>query len=255
MNRTSPSVTTSLIIINVVVFLVGQVARQPALLGISVPGADVTEPTLQVMGAYSWFTCFMEGEIWRLVTYQFLHEIDFRHILLNMVALFFFGPAVERIMGPRKFLLYYLGCGVAGALSSSVLADIGLYSSLDDQSVYSVNQRLYSLNALVQQFTDYSGTVEPWQMVPMIGASAAVYGVMVSVAFMFPHVRITLLFPPVSMTMRTFALVIIGIIIGKAAVSVLLNLNNAGGEAGHLGGIIMGAIIMLIWKWRNENYY
>lgn len=243
MNRTSPSVTTSLIIINVVVFLVGLVARQPALLGISVPGADFTEPTLQVMGAYSWFTCFMEGEIWRMVTYQFLHA-NFGHILFNMWALFFFGPAVERIMGPRKFLLYYLGCGVAGALFSSVLAGIGLYSALDNQSFYSVN-------ALVQQFTDYSGTVEPWQMVPMIGASAAVYGVMVSVAFMFPHVRISLLFPPVSMTMRTFALVIIGI----AAASVLLNLNNAGGEAGHLGGIIMGAIVMLIWKWRSRNCY
>ncbi len=207
------------------------------------PGADFTEPTLQVMGAYSWFTCFMEGEIWRMVTYQFLHA-NFGHILFNMWALFFFGPAVERIMGPRKFLLYYLGCGVAGALFSSVLAGIGLYSALDNQSFYSVN-------ALVQQFTDYSGTVEPWQMVPMIGASAAVYGVMVSVAFMFPHVRISLLFPPVSMTMRTFALVIIGI----AAASVLLNLNNAGGEAGHLGGIIMGAIVMLIWKWRSKNCY
>lgn len=207
------------------------------------PGADFTEPTLQVMGAYSWFTCFMEGEIWRMVTYQFLHA-NFGHILFNMWALFFFGPAVERIMGPRKFLLYYLGCGVAGALFSSVLAGIGLYSALDNQSFYSVN-------ALVQQFTDYSGTVEPWQMVPMIGASAAVYGVMVSVAFMFPHVRISLLFPPVSMTMRTFALVIIGI----AAASVLLNLNNAGGEAGHLGGIIMGAIVMLIWKWRSRNCY
>lgn len=207
------------------------------------PGADFTEPTLQVLGAYSWFTCFMEGEIWRMVTYQFLHA-NFGHILFNMWALFFFGPAVERIMGPRKFLLYYLGCGVAGALFSSVLAGIGLYSALDNQSFYSVN-------ALVQQFTDYSGTVEPWQMVPMIGASAAVYGVMVSVAFMFPHVRISLLFPPVSMTMRTFALVIIGI----AAASVLLNLNNAGGEAGHLGGIIMGAIVMLIWKWRSRNCY
>lgn len=244
MNRTSPSVTTSLIIINVVVFLVGLVARQPSILGIAVPGADVTEPTLQVMGAYSWFTCFMEGQIWRMITYQFLHA-NFGHILFNMWALYFFGPAVERIMGPRRFLIYYLSCGVAGALFSSLLAGIGMYSMLDNQ------QSFIAVNELVQQFTDYSGTVEPWQMVPMIGASAAVYGVMVSVAYMFPNERISLLFPPVTMTLRTFALVIIGI----ATVSVLLNLNNAGGEAGHLGGIILGVIVMAVWKWRIRNRY
>lgn len=241
MNRTSLSVTTSLIIINVVVFLVGLIARQPALLGIAVPGADVAEPTLQVMGAYSWFTCFMEGQIWRLITYQFLHA-NFGHILFNMWALYFFGPAVERVMGPKKFLLYYLSCGVAGALFSSLLAGIGLYSTLDSPQSY------LAVNELVQQFTDYSGAVSPWQLVPMIGASAAVYGVMVSVAYMFPNERISLLFPPVTMTLRTFALVVIGI----AAVHVLLNLNNAGGEAGHLGGIIMGALVMVIWKYRNR---
>ncbi len=244
MNRTSPSVTTSLIIINVVVFLVGLVARQPSVLGIAVPGAEVTEPTLQVMGAYSWFTCFMEGQIWRMITYQFLHA-NFGHILFNMWALYFFGPAVERIMGPRRFLIYYLSCGVAGTLFSSLLAGIGMYSMLDNQ------QSFLAVNELVQQFTDYSGTVEPWQMVPMIGASAAVYGVMVSVAYMFPNERISLLFPPVTMTLRTFALVIIGI----ATVSVLLNLNNAGGEAGHLGGIILGVIVMAVWKWRIRNRY
>ncbi len=244
MNRTSLSVTTSLIIINVVVFLVGLIARQPALLGIAVPGADVAEPTLQVMGAYSWFTCFMEGQIWRLITYQFLHA-NFGHILFNMWALYFFGPAVERVMGPKKFLLYYLSCGVAGALFSSLLAGIGLYSTLDSPQSY------LAVNELVQQFTDYSGAVSPWQLVPMIGASAAVYGVMVSVAYMFPNERISLLFPPVTMTLRTFALVVIGI----AAVHVLLNLNNAGGEAGHLGGIILGAIVMTVWKWRIRNRY
>ena len=244
MNRTSLSVTTSLIIINVVVFLVGLVARQPSVLGIAVPGADGTEPTLQIMGAYSWFTCFMEGQIWRMITYQFLHA-NFGHILFNMWALYFFGPAVERIMGPRRFLIYYLSCGVAGALFSSLLAGIGLYSTLDSPQSY------LAVNELVQQFTDYSGAVSPWQLVPMIGASAAVYGVMVSVAYMFPNERISLLFPPVTMTLRTFALVVIGI----AAVHVLLNLNNAGGEAGHLGGIILGAIVMTVWKWRIRNRY
>ncbi|MBR5895538.1 MAG: rhomboid family intramembrane serine protease [Akkermansia sp.] len=240
MNRNNLSVTSSIILINIIVFVVGLVSRQEAILGIPVPGADISEPTLQVMGSYSWFTCFSEGELWRLVTYQFLHA-NFGHILFNMWALYFFGPALEHIMGPRKYLAYYLSCGVAGALFSSLLAGLNIYSSLPD-----TQQTFQYVNALVQQFTDYSGVVYPWQMVPMIGASAAVYGVMVAMAFMFPYERISLLFPPVTMSMRTFALIIIGI----ASLTILFNLDNAGGEAGHLGGIIMGTIIMVIWKLR-----
>lgn len=245
MNRGSISVTGSIIIINCVVFLVGLMTQKPALLGIYAPGEPLTEPTLQILGAYSWFTCFMEGELWRLISYQFLHA-TFGHLLFNMWALYIFGQAVEYLMGPRRFLAYYLSCGVAGALFSSLLAALGVYSSLGDDP-----QSYLLVNSLVQQFTDYSGSVAPWQMVPMIGASAAVYGVIVAMVYLFPGERISLIFPPVSMTMRTFALLIIGI----ATLTIVLDWNNAGGEAGHLGGVIMGAIIMTVWKWRIYSRY
>ena len=83
-------------------------------------------------------------------------------------------------------------------------------------------------------------------MIPLVGASAAIYGVMVACAFMYPDVRISLLFPPVTLRLRTFAIIIIALATG----TILFNLSNAGGEAGHLGGFIMGAIIMSIWKYR-----
>lgn len=246
MNRNTPSITGSLIIINCVVFLVGLVTQRPSILGIAVPEADATAPSLQILGAFSWFTCFMEGELWRLISYQFLHA-TFGHLLFNMWALYIFGQAVEYIMGPRRFLAYYLSCGVAGALFYSLLASIGLFNSLGENSL----SLTIHINTLVHEYTDYSGLVELWQMVPLIGASAAVYGVIVAMVYMFPQERISLIFPPVSMTMRTFALVIIGI----ASATILFNWDNAGGEAGHLGGVIMGAIIMTIWKWRIYSRY
>ncbi len=233
------SVTKSLIIINVVVFLLGMFATRPALLGLPAPGIGREESFAMVIGAYSWFTCFMEGEFWRLITYQFVHA-HLGHIIFNMWALFFFGPAVENAMGGRRFLLFYLVCGMAGALFSSLLAWAGLYSSLPDSP-----QMLLEVNWLAQS-VGYEGIVQTWQMTPMVGASAAIYGVMVATAFMYPHVPITLLFPPVTMKLRTFALVIIGL----ASFVILFNLDNAGGEAGHLGGIIMGALIMMAWKLR-----
>lgn len=231
--------TNALIIINIVVFLLGLVVQEPAWFSISYPGGELT-PRLQILGAYSWFTCFQEGQIWRLISYQFLHA-SVPHILFNMLGLYFFGPAVERVMGMRRYLIFYLLCGVAGALCSSLLAELGLYTSLPDSP-----KALLFCQELAS-YTGYSGLVEPWQIVPLIGASAAVYGVLVATAFMYPDVRVSLLFPPITMRLRTFAVGIIGI----AAVTILFNLGNAGGEAGHLGGIVMAIVYMKLWhQWR-----
>lgn len=234
------TVTKALIIINVVVFMVGLMVQREAMLGISFPQAPKTS-VFEITCAYSWFTCFLEGQFWRMVTYQFVHA-NFGHILFNMWALFFFGPAVENAMGPRRFLLFYLVCGIAGALFSSLLAGMGLYTSIPDtvQNEYICNQ--------LAAFAGFDGYVHCWQMIPLVGASASIYGVMVACAFMYPDVQISLLFPPVTLRLRTFALIIIGI----ASATILFNLGNAGGEAGHLGGIIMGAIIMTAWKYRSR---
>ncbi len=239
MNENRLSVTNSLIIINVFVFVLGMVVRRPSILGLPIPGVNSEESFAMVIFSYSWFTCFLEGELWRLITYQFVHA-NLGHVVFNMWALYFFGPAVENVMGGKRFLAFYLVCGVAGALCSSLLAGFNLYTSLPDTP--SIVMEVNRLAALV----GYEGIVAPWQMVPLVGASAAVYGVMVATAFMYPHVRISLLFPPVTMTLRSFAIAVIAI----ASAIILFNGNNAGGEAGHLGGIIMGALIMFIWKLR-----
>lgn len=243
MNERRLSVTQAIIIINAVVFFAGLMVQREAVLGIPYPQAPKTS-LFEILCAYSWFTCFLEGEIWRLITYQFVHA-NFGHILFNMWALYFFGPAVEQAMGPRRYLLFYLVCGIAGALFSSLLAGLNLYSSLPEspQATLICNQ--------IAEFAGYTGQVHCWEMIPLIGASASIYGVMVACAFMYPDVRISLLFPPITLRLRTFAICVIGI----ATATILFNLTNAGGEAGHLGGIIMGAIIMMVWKYRIINSF
>lgn len=243
MNERKLSVTNALIIINAVVFFVGIMVQREALLGISFPQGHLTS-VFEITCAYSWFTCFLEGQLWRIITYQFVHA-NFGHILFNMWALYFFGPAVEHAMGPRRFLAFYLVCGVAGALFSSLLAGMNLYTTLPDlpQNEFICNQ--------IAAFAGYEGHVRCWEMIPLVGASASIYGVMVACAFMYPDVQISLIFPPVTLRLRTFALIVIGI----ASITILLNLGNAGGEAGHLGGIIMGAIIMTAWKYRIMNRF
>lgn len=147
---------------------------------------------MQLYGAYSEYMCFHEGELWRLFTYQFLHA-NLGHILFNMIALWFFGPVVEERFGHLRFLLYYLFCGVAAALFSSLLG--------------------------------YMGFFDPeWRFIPMVGASGSIYGIMAACAVLFPHARVQLLFPPVNLSVRQFALVVLGI----ACAVVIFQWNNGG---------------------------
>lgn len=196
-----------LILINAAVFLMGFFLQVDVPREIYPPGhLDL----VQLYGAYSEYLCFHEGELWRLFTYQFLHA-NLGHILFNMIALWFFGPVVEERFGHLRFLLYYLFCGVAAALFSSLLGYLGFFDP-------------------------------EWRFIPMVGASGSIYGIMAACAVLFPHARVQLLFPPVNLSVRQFALVVLGI----ACAVVIFQWNNAGGEAGHLGGMFAGFILTLL---------
>lgn len=196
-----------LVLINALVFLAGFFFQMEVPRELYPPGEI---DLIQVYGAYSEFLCFREGEFWRLLTYQFLHA-NLGHILFNMVALWFFGPVVEERFGHVRFLLYYLSCGVAAALFSSLLGALGLFDA-------------------------------EWSYVPMVGASGSIYGVMAACAVLFPHARVQLLFPPIDLSVRQFAIAVLGI----ACAVIVFQWNNAGGEAGHLGGMFAGFVLTLL---------
>jgi len=122
---------------------------------------------------WQWFTVDPTGswlralQPWRLVSYQFLHA-NLLHIVLNMMVLFFLGPTLERHWGSRRFILFYLGCGVAGGLSYLLLMAVGLVGAG-----------------------------------PLLGASGAILGVLVACAILFPQVIVFVLVFP--MPIRVFA--------------------------------------------------
>ena len=176
----------------------------------------------KVMTAYGHFsvaTVFEYGQIWRFLSFQFLHG-DFGHLLFNMYALYMFGSFVEQWWGSRKFLVFYLACGASGALFYSVLYSLGLFGK--------------------EAIDLGGGLLIPSSYIPLVGASAGIYACLVAVAVIAPNLEVRLLFPPIPMKMRTFALGILGI----AVVVTFMNWSNAGGEAGHLGGAILGFILM-----------
>lgn len=166
--------------------------------------------------------------VWEFLTFQFLHD-SVGHVLFNSIALFFFGPWMERWWGAKRFLFFYLACGAAGAAFYSILVFAGILP-----------------REMVAVLADGSREIFP----KLVGASAGIYGILVGVAVIAPTLRVALLFPPITLTMRQLALALLAIAVG----SIVLKFGgNEGGEAGHLGGAIMGYLLMKTHGWMNSG--
>lgn len=160
-------------------------------------------------GAFAIQSAVFEFHIWEFVTFQFIHG-SLGHVLFNCLGIFFFGPWMERWWGSQKFLIFYLLCGVGGAFFYMLLAFLGVLPGANLQT-------------------------------PLVGASAGIYGIFIGVAAIAPNLRVSLLFPPIELTMRNLAIALLAISVG----SIVFKLGgNEGGEAGHLGGAIVGFLIM-----------
>lgn len=157
-------------------------------------------------GAFSIQSSILEGRIWQFITFQFLHA-SIGHILMNGIGLYFFAPWMERWWGSARFLVFYLLCGAAGAGFFTLLSTLHIVPPADG----------------------------------LVGASAGLYGILAGIAVTAPNLRVMLLFPPVEMSIRQLALIFLAIAVG----SILFGIGqNEGGEAGHLGGAILGFILV-----------
>jgi membrane associated rhomboid family serine protease len=169
-------------------------------------------PPLQAVGHFSTAKAFFGLEVWRFVTFQFLHA-DSTHLLFNMMGLFFFGPLVEqRLRSRRRTWAYYLVCGICGA---------ALYLTL--------NTAGYLFSAQVPGFLFQD------MHTPLIGASAGVFGVLMASAFIAGDATM-LVFFVLPMKIRTGAYLMCAL----AAFNLLMGGANAGGDAAHIGGAIAG---------------
>ena len=167
---------------------------------------------------FHWFsvypaTVLTSLQIWRLVTYQFLHD-GIWHIFGNMLILFFFGPMLERFWGSRKFLTFYLICGAIGGLLYPFLVLVG------------------------------------WLDVAyLVGASGSILGMLAAGAILFPNMMIYILgIIPIKLRVIAIIIVAISIIILLRPDKV----GNAGGQAAHLGGMVAGAVYVLSQSWRDK---
>jgi membrane associated rhomboid family serine protease len=198
-----------LLIINVAVWLLEMMTNNAPIPPAGYPREH--NSLLWNWGSFSAATAVEQFQVWRFVTFQFLHA-NGHHLLVNMIGLFFFGHFAERWWGSRRFLFFYLSTGIAGAILYVVLFYAGFFES---------------------------GEMPPDADTSLVGASAGIFGILACITIVAPNLRV-LLFFFIPMSMRTFAIMALSI----SVVVILFNWNNAGGEAGHLGGAILGFILM-----------
>lgn len=195
--------------------------------------------------------------LWQLLTHMFMHG-GIGHIFFNMFALIMFGSTLEQFWGGKKFLFFYISCGLGAMLLHTA---VNYYSVHEGVSVLIENgfskQEVYSLmneekyNTQWQEFlspTSFQNMVQGFIGVA-VGASGAIYGLLVAYAFMFPNAELMLIFLPVPIKAKYF-------VPGLLVIDLYLGLNGnplLGGSTGiahfaHIGGAIIGFIMMWYWK-------
>ena len=213
-----PPVTKNLIIINVLFFL-----AQFAFAG---HGVNLD----YLLGLH--FFLASDFHFYQLVTYMFMHG-GITHILFNMFAVWMFGRVMESYWGSRRFLIYYFVCGIgAGLMQEGVQYVSYLTLDLDGFDPEAVSRAL-----------------NRWTT---IGASGAVYGILLAFGMSFPNERLFIFPLPVPIKAKFF-------VIGYAAIELWLALNNSGDNVAHfahLGGMIFGLLLILYWRNnRGGGYY
>jgi len=190
----------------------------------------------------------------QILTHMFMHA-GFWHLFFNMYALFMFGQVLENVWGPKRFLIYYLVCGLGAALvHESVIAFEynNLVKQLSLEQVQTVLSDGASLLSRNRGFSD--PTMQKLQILlntPTVGASGAVFGILLAFGMLFPNTQLMLLFPPVPIKAKYFVLAYGGIELYLAFAQPGSNIAHAA----HLGGMLFGYILIRYWRKTTKTLY
>jgi membrane associated rhomboid family serine protease len=234
-----PPVVKNLLIINVIFFIATWVFKQQ--------GIDLAD----ILGAH-YFDSPKFG-IWQPITYMFMHA-DITHIFFNMFGLFMFGGILESRWGTKRFINFYLITGLGALALQWGVQAFELYQvtgsvvnhgnlPLDLLAIDQYNPQLFSEADSIKIASVYFGT--------MIGASGAVFGIMTAFAMLYPNVELYLMFIPVPVKAKYFIpiYIVIELFLGVARIQ-----GDSVAHFAHLGGALIGFILVKLWKDKNTPY-
>jgi membrane associated rhomboid family serine protease len=209
---------------------------------------------------YDWFSLHYfaspKFQPWQLLTHMFMHG-DFGHIFFNMFGLYMFGTPLEQLWGRNKFIFFYLSTGFGAAL-----LQMGIYYFQVQQGVMEL-EGLGMSSSAIQEFLQTSalsptmmeqadignlrGAYQAYSAV-LVGASGALYGVLVGFAILFPNAQLMLLFPPIPIRAKFLVpiLIVVDLFFGFSSYSM-----GPIAHFAHVGGALTGLLMMWYWK-RNQ---
>lgn len=219
--RNIPDIIKQLIIINVLIFIgsqfVGQIAYD--VLALHYPKNDLFG-------------------FWQLLTHMFMHG-SISHILFNMFGLWMFGSPLVQMWGKQKFLFFYLSTGLGAALLQILVYHLQIQGWVDDLVAQG-----YALDEIYRSLQQSQSLFH----VTMVGASGALYGVLVAFAFLFPNAELMLIFLPIPIKAKYFVplVLLMDLFFGFSSYSM-----GPIAHFAHVGGALTGFLMMWYWK-RNQ---
>lgn len=238
-----PEVVKNLLIVNALMLLAMFVAYQS--------GVDLAS----ILGLHHWSSDqFMPHQ---LVTYMFMHG-GFAHLFFNMFALWMFGQILENVWGPKRFLIYYMITGIGAGIIQMIVTEIriqSLISDIDPQLYEMVIREGLEIRKSGQNFVDpIAREVNNLINTSTVGASGAVFGILLAFGMLFPNARLMLLIPPVPIKAKYMVMI-------YGALELYLGISNNPADNvahfAHLGGMLFGFILIKMWKSNNDqqNFY
>jgi len=202
--------------------------------------------------------------IWQPLTHMFMHG-SLPHIFFNMFALYSFGSLLENIWGSKKFLFFYIACGLGASVLHTAVnyyqvssaMDILISNGISSDSIYQVlNKGQFVYNPEWRNYLTESqigGLVGSYGAYA-VGASGAIYGLLIAFAYMFPNAELALMFIPIPIKAKFFvpAILLIDLYSGFNGGSIF-GTSTGIAHFAHLGGALMGFILVLIWKKNQFN--
>ncbi|WP_395810882.1 rhomboid family intramembrane serine protease [Daejeonella sp.] len=237
-----PTVVKNLLIINIIFYVATLMFGGPMM--------------TQVLGVH-----YFDGpdfRIWQVITYMFMHDYSsLFHIMFNMFALYTFGSSLEYIMGSKRFLNFYLITGL-GALALQLMVQgfevYNITGSAINNGSFMIDsfKRTISFNPeLMSQ--DQASTLLGIYLTPMVGASGAIFGLLIAFGMLFPNAELFIMFIPVPIKAKYIIpiYVILELFLGVKQFS-----GDSVAHFAHLGGALFGFILVRIWHLkRRDNFY
>ncbi len=238
--NTIPIVVKNLIIVNALLLLATFVLEQMGINLYAILGLHF--PLSEKFRLHQIFThMFMHGGIW--------------HLFFNMFALYMFGRVLESVWGPKRFLTFYLVTGIGAAFLHTAVNYFEYArtsAQLTPEQIAYVKDTGYEIWAQGKNFTEGSlGKLNMILNTPTVGASGAVFGILLGFGMLFPNTQLMLLFPPIPIKAKYF-------VIGYGALELYLGFSQPGSNVAHfahLGGMLFGYFMIKYWNKNSKRFY